>query len=531
LFTSNFINWITGNREWLFSGAGIALIAWLSKNHAKLIKRYRYLWGTIRTRYSPFKSNPVVFNESFGQINNNEWVKIFNSAEHIVEFSSFSMLSILKDEDVTDCLKALSRKINFRFKILLVDPESSLVRHRAYSFGVNPIDIRKKIYDARDKLSKALGPKYRTLVDIRTFSEGFVPYSLIRIDNQMLVVPYLSANTKEESPCFWVNGENSNLFRKYQKDFGRIWDLARPLHNQRVYVPNIYAQICSEKNLTAKTIKQFWLETRGNNKLSSNIDCLDIGCGDGTQSLLTFNLLAEQASHTTVEFLDPSIVAAQSIEHDFLGKKRLFTTSYPVVQRQWQNFYPDKQYDFILCSHVLGAIYQQIDDDELFHKELDRMISALSSDGTLCIVQASDTSIESHLRLQNRKAKRPNLSSERLKSRLQSWSIKFKQTEFTPFLSIGNWLGKNSEEPDQEERDLLYFLFAPADDMTGKLSQTYRIGLREHSEKWKDLSEKDKNNFLECNSTPTQVLDDEHFVKMSHVCFLIQNHNQNVHTG
>jgi len=189
--------------------------------------------------------------------------------------------------------------------------------------------------------------------------------------------------------------DNHEIFQKYLQDFERIWKHAQPLHNPRVCVPANYVDMSSEKAVTADHVARI-VHERAVEK-DGILECLDIGCGDGTQSLLTFNKIVdtERWEKVSVTLLDPSLFAVEVCSDKLMQNKHLFTSPGPIVQKMWQLYDPKTRYDFVFCCHALGAIFHQCATVEAFGQEVERMLSILASDGLLASPCRKSASIRS----------------------------------------------------------------------------------------------------------------------------------------
>lgn len=448
------------------------------------------------------------------------WAAELKNAKQVVEILGYSMHETLNNEDFIEELRELVEKPKFQVRVLLVNPTSSLVKLRSYGLEIDPVRLVKRIYDSQQELSKIIHPK-SIVVDkreIRTFYETIVPYSMIRVDNKMLIMPYMATTGKKNSPILIIEGQERELFKKFTADFSRIWKKSQPLHNPRVRVPGIYVQISSEKHLIAQSVGQRLC--KASVEQNSFFNCLDIGCGDGTQSILTFNKLADINNPVYVTFIDPSTFAIQACEESLLTKKTSFVPRPSIVQKMWQEYSTDIRFHFVFCCHVLGAIYQQCGTDEEFKRQFKRMLSILEADGRLCIVLASERSIELQLRKRDRKISREILSAERFGAILKQWGIQYEIAEVNSFLTLEGWLGKSNEEVSSEEKEVLHFLFSPFMDLTRKIAEPYRSGLRSNAKKWVDLQDEEKERYMK-NGDEQRIKDDHLFVEMYHHCFWI----------
>ncbi len=451
-----------------------------------------------------------------------EWSALIANAKHVVEILGYSMHETVDNEDFISELRDLIEKPKFQIRVLLANPTSPLIRQRSYALDIDPVHLTKRIYDAQQRLSKIIDP-VTMIVDkreIRTFSDLVVPYSLIRVDDKMLIMPYMSTSGKKNSPMLVIKGEDKELFKRFTTDFTQAWRKSQPLHNPRVRVPNNYVQISSEKHAIARSVAQRF----DNDTVSqfSIFNCLDIGCGDGTQSILTFNKIGERIKNVNVTFIDPSTFAVQTCEESLILKILSFAPRRPIVQRMWQEYTTEIKFQFIFCCHVFGSIYQQCGADEEFKKQFERMISALEPGGQICITLASERSIELQLRKRDRKSYREILSAERFETMLKQWDCLYEVVDVNSLLALEGWLGKENEKVSPQEREVMHFLFSPVTDLTHEIAEPYRSGLRSNAKMWNALQDSEKKDYLSNGTERKDIKDNNLFVAMRHVCFWIR---------
>ena len=65
-------------------------------------------------------------------------------------------------------------------------------------------------------------------IQLKLLGKKAMTICMLRVDETMLVVPYLYAPQTPESPRFEISGSKSPLFRTYQSEFQALFDLATP---------------------------------------------------------------------------------------------------------------------------------------------------------------------------------------------------------------------------------------------------------------------------------------------------------------
>ena len=66
-------------------------------------------------------------------------------------------------------------------------------------------------------------------IQLKLLSKKALTMSMLRIDEAMLIVPYMYGAQTPESPRFDVRGSNNSLFRAYYGEFEALFNLAEPV--------------------------------------------------------------------------------------------------------------------------------------------------------------------------------------------------------------------------------------------------------------------------------------------------------------
>jgi hypothetical protein len=71
-----------------------------------------------------------------------------------------------------------------------------------------------------------------TSIQLKLLSKKALTICLLRVDDTMLVVPYMYSSQTQNSPRFEIRGGNSPLFRAYHDEFEALFDIAEPADPQ-----------------------------------------------------------------------------------------------------------------------------------------------------------------------------------------------------------------------------------------------------------------------------------------------------------
>ncbi|MEA1900327.1 MAG: class I SAM-dependent methyltransferase [Thermodesulfobacteriota bacterium] len=151
----------------------------------------------------------------------------------------------------------------------------------------------------------------------------------------------------------------------------------------------------NQKNRTAGLLSQRLLETSSfRDKLLQNnrIDILDIGCGSGELTIPLLNNLLKGNKKTTIhlDILDLNEVMIRSFIANAKGAAFEIANSYAC---SWEDFTPNKKYDYILCSHscysILSLRYHETIEKYSYYFK--KMFDALADGGILSIIVSSSS--------------------------------------------------------------------------------------------------------------------------------------------
>ena len=106
-------------------------------------------------------------------------------------------------------------------RLLLPDPDSLL------RVAIFKDRFDEPIRMAAQSLSRRI-IESKSNIQLKLLSKKALTMSMLRIDEAMLVVPYMYSVQTPESPRFDVRGSNNLLFRAYCGEFEALFDLAEP---------------------------------------------------------------------------------------------------------------------------------------------------------------------------------------------------------------------------------------------------------------------------------------------------------------
>jgi hypothetical protein len=142
------------------------------------------------------------------------------NARYAVDLCGCTLRFVYSNDVVLDALvKTAARGVPIR--ILVSGPESPLL---AANFKDSfEDDVRQ---GSRFLLKRIL--ERNSNINVQTLTVKCMTLSLLRIDEVMLVMPYLYSVQTSESPHFDVRGSGNPLFRAYQAEFDALFAISKP---------------------------------------------------------------------------------------------------------------------------------------------------------------------------------------------------------------------------------------------------------------------------------------------------------------
>jgi len=124
-------------------------------------------------------------------------------------------------------------------RILIYDPDSDVLRLRAADEEDVFFVIQcEKVYEMQQEINSTLSRvakewsnlpvSSRTNLEVRLTTRTLHPVQMIRADERMLVIIYLSGKSGTPAPTLQLRGAESSYFQKYAEQFETLWERAKP---------------------------------------------------------------------------------------------------------------------------------------------------------------------------------------------------------------------------------------------------------------------------------------------------------------
>ncbi len=81
----------------------------------------------------------------------------------------------------------------------------------------------------QERLMQLVKPPQKGKFRVRAVRAGKMNCSLCRIDDDVIVIPYLTSVGTAQSPLLAIHGTSSELFRLFESEFEELWSLNEPM--------------------------------------------------------------------------------------------------------------------------------------------------------------------------------------------------------------------------------------------------------------------------------------------------------------
>ncbi len=194
----------------------------------KMLKRLSNVVPLLQT----FKE--IGINEFYAdrdQVDFDEYMNQIESAKEIDMMAIALRANWTKNEEFMKIVSTQCKRKKCHYRVLVLDPESSVVARRSLEEGDEVGRIASTIKDSLKKLAdvcEELNNSEKKLLEIKTVPELTMYCSIIRIDDTMFVTFYMSSHRGSSCPTIVIRGKTSTLFKKFMEEFEKLWELGVP---------------------------------------------------------------------------------------------------------------------------------------------------------------------------------------------------------------------------------------------------------------------------------------------------------------
>jgi hypothetical protein len=155
-----------------------------------------------------------------------KWATLVRNAKTGVDLCGATLNVVFSNDDLYTALVST----NVPVRILLPDPRS------AYSVVMFKDEFEQSARDgARHLVNKIV--QSNSPIQLKLLSRKVLTMCILRVDDTMLVVPYMYSSQTQNSPRFEIREANKSLFRAYKDEFEALFEIAEPV-NAQIFVGN-----------------------------------------------------------------------------------------------------------------------------------------------------------------------------------------------------------------------------------------------------------------------------------------------------
>jgi xanthosine utilization system XapX-like protein len=163
-----------------------------------------------------------------------DWMALLRSGKNEVDLLGHTLQSWRAGKDLKRTIVDLA-KSGCQIRVVTMDLENSELGSAIEAGLLDVISIEEtrsslaKTLEFFSQVSKEVGEAEGLTgsFEIRTLHHGQPPFHMVRVDQRMLALPYLSSIAASSSPLLDIEGRDSSLYRAYLADFDAIWRAAR----------------------------------------------------------------------------------------------------------------------------------------------------------------------------------------------------------------------------------------------------------------------------------------------------------------
>ena len=160
------------------------------------------------------------------------WLDFINKANKELYICGYTLLVCSKSSNFDQAILALAQKgVNIKIMIMshgnkyfeaLIN--TSQIKSLNIEVVKNEIFTMEKYFsDIIERFSKISNAKGK--IDFLKINHGLLTSQIVKVDDEMLITPYLYSINTSESPTMLAKGLDKQLFATYNKEFLSLWNL------------------------------------------------------------------------------------------------------------------------------------------------------------------------------------------------------------------------------------------------------------------------------------------------------------------
>jgi hypothetical protein len=160
-----------------------------------------------------------------------EWMGRLKAAEKVIDLMGYDILVWTKGENFENEISTLvSRGVKIR--VLIMDEtnphlEAFMNLTQITSISINVVKENiKLVKNVFSNIKSSLNHSLQPHLEMKTLKKGLIPMQICRTDNNLTMVQYIFSEIASRSPILVVKGEESSLYKIYQNEFDKLWELS-----------------------------------------------------------------------------------------------------------------------------------------------------------------------------------------------------------------------------------------------------------------------------------------------------------------
>lgn len=160
-----------------------------------------------------------------------DWMDKLASAKKQVDLMGYTLHVWTRGEQFENKLEELIKN-GVQIRIMIMSNNNPDFKSIINTNQISSLDLStaKGEVDIVSKLITKLANKiknqgYTGSIKIKTIENGIILNQICSVDSNMTVIPYMYSVNTSESPLLEIRDSESKLFKKYQMEFNRLWEL------------------------------------------------------------------------------------------------------------------------------------------------------------------------------------------------------------------------------------------------------------------------------------------------------------------
>lgn len=171
--------------------------------------------------------------------NLNNFLQYLTSAKEVDMMGNVLRNNWTSNQKFMDILERRTQQKECKFRILLLDPDSDILKQRSkdearwnkddekeeaikVSYDHMLTDIKDSLYQLKTIKSK-LNEKYGQYLEIKVVNQSNIYCNIIRADDKIIVAKYLLSVRGSGAPTLEIHGKDTFFYEKFAKEFEEMW--------------------------------------------------------------------------------------------------------------------------------------------------------------------------------------------------------------------------------------------------------------------------------------------------------------------